>query len=588
MRRSISLDGAWLCRADPSSKPSKFDATGFQEGINDFRATGPWEPCRVPSVWNLHKPEYMRYFGTFFYRRSFSIGHVDAGERVFLKFGAVNYTCIAWVNGNLAGRHDGGYTSFSFEITNHARAGEVNEILVYVDNSWGVADRLPWTRPVDWFNYGGIHQGVTIEIIPETSIQDVLLDQHVEFAGEGEWPSTIQLVVTVAVEGDATGTRISASIVPRHGRDPVAEGAAAVEGNAATITLNLNPATTPLWSPDNPALHDARVALVDRSGGVVDLHEATVGFRTFETRGCAFFLNNRRFFMKGTNRHCDHPSFGLAIPGDLIHRDLVLMKSANINCFRGSHYPNPECTLDACDELGLLFIEEIPAWQLQPVHFTTPGILEAAKQCFDEMHRRDKNHPCLVAWSLSNETHTDTAEGRTFHEQLYAHARAVDRGHHMIIHVSNKGVRDRCHDLSDFITLNIYNGWYGASIDDFPPQVRLIHEILQDEDQEFGPPRPIVITEFGAGAIRGYRSLDQPKWSEDFQATLLRRYIGECMDMDFVGGTWTWMFSDTRVDLPTRPDGRPRSYNNKGMIDEHRVPKLGYDAVKELYGKWGK
>jgi beta-glucuronidase len=352
-----------------------------------------------------------------------------------------------------------------------------------------------------------------------------------------------------------------------------------------SILLHLDPNQIKLWCPDTPVLYSLELSLLDQSTQLCDRRQFKYGFRKFESRETQFFLNNRRFIMRGTNRHEDHPSFGLALPAALQYRDLQLLKETNMNCFRGAHHPNAECVLQFCDELGLLFIEEVPAYALTATQMAQPELLETAKRTFFEIYQRDKNYSCVVAWSLSNESHTETVSGRKFHEQLYQYARSIDQNHHMIIHVSNRKSLDTCYDLSDFITVNIYDGWYSGEMANFLHEVQLIYEIMIDEDHEFGPVKPIVLTEFGAGAIRGYRSWDHAKWSEEFQADFLDYYLSKVRQLEYIGGTWTWMFIDTRVDLPARPDGRPRSYNNKGILDEYRVPKLAFDHVKQWYSK---
>jgi beta-glucuronidase len=290
--------------------------------------------------------------------------------------------------------------------------------------------------------------------------------------------------------------------------------------------------------------------------------------------------------MRGTNKHEDHPDFGLALPDEMRYQDLVKMKKANINCFRGSHYPVGIGLLHACDELGLLFIEEIPQWQVTPAQAKNPALLDTAKKYFDEMYARDKNHTCIVAWSVSNECTTESPAGRKYHEQLYAHVRGVEKDR-MVTHVSNRRLMDQCFHLADFICINIYEGWYGNKMADMEHQITLIHEIMMDEDREYGEPKPMVLTEFGAGAIPGFRSWENVKWSEDYQAMLLDYYVSWCIEnSDFIGGTWNWLFHDFRVELPDNPGGRPRSYNNKGVLSEYRVPKLGFSILQKLYGKW--
>jgi beta-glucuronidase len=599
MRHEIYLDGIWEFWADTRAAFKDVDGPAFEARLDDLVASRPWKKCIVPSVTNLHDRALFRFFGKAFYKVSFKTPAGARDHLVSLKFGGVNYKAMVWLNGKFLGQHENGYTEFSFDVgafLNHDAAGpEDNSLVVLVDNSWGHKDWLPWTRRVDWFNYNGIHRGVKLVVKPRVRISDYEIRGPMEFPpGDASKPSKVSLLARVVMENrslerfagslqvelsdGATGRKVVSTV----------EMVTVPPGNEAEqdVELGLDPSAIALWSPDSPVLYRVTFRIVDGGEQKVDERSWKWGFKKFETRGDRFYLNNQRFIMLGTNRHEDHPDFGLALPDALRYQDLVKMKIANINCFRGSHYPVGKAVLDYCDELGLLFIEEIPAYQLDAGMMADPGITATAKRYFDEMHDRDKNHVCLVAWSMSNECRTDTKEGLAFHEALYKHARAKDGGERMVIHVSNKGVIDRCHVLSDFVTLNTYRGWYSGEMADFMKEVDLLHEILLDEDHELGSPRPIVLTEFGAEGLRGYRSWEHSKWSEDHQAEFLQYYIAECMKHDFIGGTWTWMFSDTRVDLPDRPDGRARSYNNKGMVDEFRSPKLAYGVIRDLYAKW--
>ncbi len=599
MRYEIDLDGIWAYFADTRDEFKDVKGSAFEAQLGDLVASKAWKKCIVPSVTNLHDKVLFRFFGKVFYKTAFKTPVGSRDHIVSLKFGGVNYKAMVWLNGKFLGQHENGYTEFSFDIgefLNHDVVGpEDNSLVVLVDNSWGHKDWLPWTHKVDWFNYNGIHRRVRLVVKPLVRISDYEIRTPLEFPpGDAIKPSNITLLARVELENhslagfpgsvqvelqDAATGRVVVSTI---------EMIMIPAGNKAeqNFELALDPSSIALWSPDSPALYRVTFRLVDGSGQKVDERSWKWGFKKLETRGEHFYLNNKRFTMLGTNRHEDHPDFGLALPDALRYQDLVKMKDANINCFRGSHYPVGKAVLDYCDELGFLFIEEIPAYSLDAGMMADPAILATAKRYFDEMHDRDKNHVCLAAWSVSNECHTETKEGLAFHEALYKHVREVDGGEHMVVHVSNKGVMDRCHALSDFVTLNTYRGWYSGEMADFMQEVNLLHEILLDGDHELGPPRPIVLTEFGAEGLRGYRSWQSSKWSEDYQAEFLQYYIAECMKHDFIGGTWTWMFSDTRVDLPDRPDGRARSYNNKGMVDEFRSPKLAYSVIRDLYARW--
>ncbi len=601
MRNTLILDGTWQYWIDEKRSVKAGDGIQLEKKIGDIVTTCEWKPCFVPSTWNLQQKKLFRFFGTVLFKKCFAVQRTSPDDTIELTFGGVNSKCMTWVNGKFAGEHENGYTSFSLDITAHVHPGnsDDNTVVVYVNNEWGHPERLPWTRTVDWFNYGGIHRHVGIIVKPPARIEDFTFMDEIEFASEASTkPGSISFEVSTNMENKSDlsfegAILVTIRDVKRYvnvlGSKKVMVN---VDGKNHAVFLarfNLDPSLVELWHPDAPNLYSVELSLENKNGEVIDAERARWGFRKVETRGTRFFVNNRPFTMLGTNRHEDHPSFGAAIPDTLIFKDLQIMKEANINCFRGSHYPVAKETLDFCDELGLFFIEEIPAYQLDASHMANPAVLATAKRYFEEMHSRDKNHPCIIAWSMSNETQSDTIEGRAFHEALYAHARAIEKGNRFIIHVSQKRAMERCYDLSDFVTINIYDGWYGGDKEGFMNIVNLIHDILLDEDHELGPPKPIVLTEFGAGAIRGYRSWDAAKWSEDFQAALLEHYIKTAMEHDdFIGGTWTWMFCDTRVDLPTRPDGRPRSYNNKGFVDEFRVPKLAFDVVRQRYAEWKK
>lgn len=598
MRLEIMLDGIWEYWPDTSNEWKMIDVQSFAASIDSFMQTRQWKKCVVPSVTNLHDSSLFRFFGKVFYKVSFKTPFYTENHILTLKFLGANYKTSIWLNGKFIGEHENGYTEFSFDIEdvlNSPSSTDDNLLLVLVDNSWGHENWLPWTCKPDWFNYNGIHRSVKLVIKPRVRIADFNIRSSIVFPDdEGGSPSELTLLARVVLEnrtGEGFPCAISVDLVDHASMQHIASTVEMVTVNATSmfeqdIAMSLDPASITLWSPDSPVLYRITFHLLDGEGNKVDERSWKWGFRKFETREDKFYLNNRRIFLRGTNRHEDHPDFGLALPNQLRYQDLVKIKNANINCFRGAHHPPDKVVLDYCDELGLLFIEEIPAYSLDAKRMADPEILTTAERYFDEMHDRDKNHTCLIAWSMSNECATETIEGRKFHEVLYAHARKVDGGDRLVIHVSNRGVMDRCHELSDFITMNLYLGWYSGTKEMFMNEVNLVHEINVDEDREFGAIKPIVLTEFGAEGLRGYRSWDGAKWSEDYQAEFLRYYIEECMQHEFIGGTWTWMFSDTRVDLPDRPDGRARSYNNKGMVDEFRSPKLAYATIRDLYTKW--
>ncbi|HMF31767.1 MAG TPA: glycoside hydrolase family 2 TIM barrel-domain containing protein [Candidatus Lokiarchaeia archaeon] len=595
MRTEISLDGIWQVWIDRANEYPSMIGPEFEAQLPDFLTRVEWQKCSVPSVWNVAEKSLMRFFGSAFYRTTFTCPAHAENSTIQLYFGGVNYQCVAWVNGHFVGEHQSGYTSFTLDVS-HAVYSDLenyNELVVYANNAWEHEDRLPWVHTVDWFNYGGIHRSVTLVIVPPARIANFTLQDTVDFGGkDGEVPNSIQLQAAVELGNnslaDFSGSLTievwdwSRKIRIASAEDQVSMGSMQSASVALVVDMGDN---VQLWGPDRPTLYWLVFRLWGPDDQLCDEREWKWGFKTLEIRGPQFYLNNRPFILKGTNRHEDHPSFGLALPPSLHLFDLQKMKDANINCFRGAHHANDEAVLDLCDELGLFFVEEVPAYNLIPADLRNPVILETAQRMFAEMHERDKNHACIFAWSLANEIHSEAPEGRQFLESCFAFARNLDP-HRFLIYVSNKHLTDICYDLTDFLCVNIYDGWYSNRMEDFVHVIQTLREIMLDEDRPFGSEKPIILSEFGAEGLAGYRSWDGAKWSEDYQAELLHFYIQKCKELGFIAGTWTWLFIDFRVDLPQRPDGRPRSYNNKGILNEFRLPKLAYDAVKKLYSEW--
>ncbi|MHA1368798.1 MAG: glycoside hydrolase family 2 TIM barrel-domain containing protein [Promethearchaeota archaeon] len=600
MKQSINLNALqWWYWVDKDSKFKNIQGKSFETELEDFIDSRSWKICTIPSVWNNFERKLSRFFGVVFFKAFFRTPIIEDKYWLFLRFAGVNYKAKVWLNNKFIGEHEGGHTEFSFDIDdaiNREKDDRDNLLVVMVDNSWGHDDWLPWVRQVDFFNYGGIHRPVYLEIRPSIYIADFVLKPWIEFPKpDTKQPSSVSLsveaIVTNRSGNDSLENLLIVNILDNKkniksiSKQEIRFDLTKASTTTQSLKLMLDPRTVDLWSPESPTLYEVVISLQIRNT-LVDEVSHRVGFKKLEIRGTKFFLNNKRLFLRGTNKHEDHPDFGLALPDVLRYADLLKMKKANINCFRGSHYPPAKSVLEYCDELGLMFVEEIPQWGLQVEDMKDPRVLKAAKRIFNEMYSRDKNFTCLIAWSVSNETRTDTLIGRKYHEELFKHIRNLD-DQRFVIHVSNRKVMDACYDLSDFICINIYEGWYSNDKKAMPRTIRLIYEVMMDEEKEFGEPKPIVLTEFGAGAISGYRSWEHLKWSEDYQADIFEFYIKWAINnSEFIGGTWIWLFHDFRVDLPAKPDKRPRSFNNKGMLSEYRVPKLGYELVRKLYNKW--
>jgi beta-galactosidase/evolved beta-galactosidase subunit alpha len=382
------LNGNWKFHLSPSvvEAPDEF----WQE---NFDASG-WGNLPVPSNWQMHghgKPHYTNVQFPFAvdpprvptenptgcYRQTFFIGDDWAGMQIHLRFEGVDSAFHVWVNGQEVGFSKGSRLPAEFDITPIVRPGQ-NTLAVRVvqwsDGSY-MEDQDMW-----WLS--GIFRDVYLLARPDTHVADL----HVHAPADGK------LKVNTTLAGKTDGCRVTTKLLDHTGRV-------------------VKPLPPRLWSAEDPYLYTLLVTLKDAAGNVLEVVPQRVGFRTIEIKGDRFLVNNVGIKLKGVNRHESHPDLGSAVPVEAMIHDIVLMKQHNINTIRTSHYPNDPRFLDLCDEYGFYVIDECDFethgfcmqkdWAGNP---TDDPRWEGA--CVDRMERmvhRDKNHPCIILWSLGNE-----------------------------------------------------------------------------------------------------------------------------------------------------------------------------------------
>ena len=338
-----------------------------------------------------------------------------------------------------------------------------------------------------------------------------------------------------------------------------------------------------LWSPDAPTLYTFTVEFADDS-----LRDRT-GFRTIEIRDCKFLLNGKQIFFKGVNRHEEHPEWGFAVPAKLANKDIDIIRDMGCNFIRGSHYPNAKTTLDYKDETGMLFWEEIPMWGFQETHLANETVRERGVYLHAKMVQRDYNHPSIVVWGLNNEVDTSTQASREV-AALFRKAIEDRDTSRLITFASNRAHIDVCYEFADFISVNNYTAWYskdGMLLSDWSIY---IDKLVTYMEQTGNAHKPIVISEFGAGAIYGAREMEEGLyWTENYQKEYLEYTLDLFMNNDRIHGAIIWQFCDIRSGTKSRESGirrllsRPRSFNNKGLVNEFRRPKMAYYAVKKIF-----
>jgi beta-glucuronidase len=562
-RAGIDLDGSWNVVIDPFE-------TGYYSHRYEPKADGwflnqkmeqPWDLIEynfetgtqlvVPGDWNSQDDRLFFYEGTIWYQRSFR-AEPQAGTRYFLHFGAVNYEAKVYVNGALAAEHVGGFTPFDVEVTGIVKSGN-NFLVVKADNQRR-RNGVP-TINTDWWNYGGITRSVRLIEFPSAFIEDYLVQL--------ERGSRREINGWVKLNGAGAGQIVRIEI-PEAGVD------LETATNAVGVAEVSVQADLTLWSPGNPKLYD--VIITSGEDRVVD----RIGFRTIERRGEDILLNGQRVFLRGVCIHEEKP-FGGGRAATREDAAILLGWASEMeaNFVRLAHYPHNEHMVRVADEMGLLVWSEIPVyWTVQ---FSDPLVYANAENQLTEMIIRDRNRASVVLWSIANETPVSPARTE-FLSGLAETARRLDPTRLITAALdtqlsegNTRTVADPLGGVVDVIGINSYCGWYSGR----PESCAEL-----EWKSSFG--KPVVMSEFGAGALQGLHGTADDRWTEEYQASVYKNNLKMIRGIPFLRGTTPWILKDFRS--PRRPLPRIQDFwNRKGLISSEGVRKEAFDLMKDFY-----
>jgi beta-galactosidase len=382
----ISLNNGWLY-----SEHTKSEAV--QTSFNDraFKRVNIPHTNKMLPMNGFDEKEYMFVS---VYRRHFRLPATLKGRRIFIDFGGVMTAARVFINGKSLGEYRGGYTPFSFELTNNINWAGDNVLAVEVDSTER-KDVPPFGNLVDYLTFGGIYRDVNLRVLPDVFIENVFV-RPINVL-ENTKGLSLKVYLNKANRSD-----IAISVNVSDGETDVASSYNAPQGarnNLYEVNLN-NLKKIELWDIDNPKLYAVEILLstpVEEGHKIIDRYETRIGFREAKFTPNGFYLNGKHLKLRGLDRHQTFPFVGQAMPARVQKRDAwILRKELKCNIVRTSHYPQSPHFLDACDEYGLLVFEEIPGWQ----HIGDKDWQDLSVQYIDTMIRRDWNHPSIVLWGV--------------------------------------------------------------------------------------------------------------------------------------------------------------------------------------------
>ncbi|HEV7645864.1 MAG TPA: glycoside hydrolase family 2 TIM barrel-domain containing protein [Pyrinomonadaceae bacterium] len=572
---------------NPNWRFVKGDPAGAEKREFD---DGTWESVGLPHTWNAEDPwddEPGYYRGTAWYRRELPIAKTLKNKRLFLYFEGANQVADVYVNGRKAGTHIGGYTAFSFDITDLVEAGERNIIAVRVDNGFN-EDIPPLTA--DFNFYGGIYRDVWL--IATNDLHFTTTD----LASPGVRISTPDIakgIGTVAIDGTIVNAgsqrgnfEVVSSVYDAANRK-IAEVVSRIEARPGSetkfSTSGLTVRAPKLWSPQTPYLYSVRCAIRE-NGKTVDEIIQPLGFRWFKFDGeKGFSLNGKSLKLRGTNRHQDYAGLGNAVPDRLQIRDMELIKAAGFNFIRLAHYPQDPSVLEAADRLGLLIWEETPI-----VNYITKSkaFTENSLTMVREMIRQHRNHPSILMWGYMNEIFLRVPKGR---DELYPAtvelARELNRTAKeedptrpttIAFHGSDVYNTAGLGDIPDIIGWNLYSGWYSGDIEGFG-------KFLDTQHQRY-PKRPLIVSEYGANGDLRLHSTEPRRFDStiEYQLKFHESYLAQINARPYVAGSALW----NQFDFGSESRGETIPHlNQKGMYTFDRRPKDVHFFYKASFSK---
>ncbi|MCE5322202.1 beta-galactosidase [bacterium] len=553
----LNLNGVWDFAFDP-------DDTGSPDKPLDGNIVVPFCPESVLSgVYDEDLHTICRY------ARSFDLPDNMIGKRVLLHFGAVDHECDVWLNGRHLGQHEGGYDSFSFDITDIVKPADNRLYLrVHDDPSESKpkgkqsAERYP--HGCIYMRTTGIWQTVWLEAVGDTYIKDWRLIDN---------PDNGELTISAEIDGSGTGLSLTASAY-LDGKE-ASHKTAKVEHGKAGLSISVPDAR--LWSNDDPNLYDLHLSLTSADGVEVDSVDTYFGFRKIDIKDGQVYLNDKPFFIISALDQGFYPD-GLYTPptDDALRADVEWAKKYGLNHVRKHQIVAEPRFHYWCDKLGLTIWEEMADWGADIVS-NIDGFLREWTACI----KRDINHPCIIGWVPSNERKEPTSDAMNQAKvKLYEATKALDSTRSV---VDNSGY---CHTKTDIVDLHVnpkdgadcrrwWNDWrkFIAETENFQAYENI--PTYCDGFKHQG--QPVVISETGNWWIKDHMPIGQWKPCGYDPADNVEAYIA--------------LYRDFFIAMMAEPLCAGFSYVQlydvegevNGYLTYDRKPKVAADVIAEIH-----
>lgn len=582
-RLDTNLNANWkfVLQEVPGGEEPAFDDSG-------------WSRVDLPHCWNIDAGQDGNsrafYNGAGWYRRHLAIPTADASKRSYLRFEGAFVVTDVYVNGILAGRHDGGFAAFCFDVTGLVKPGRDNVVAVRVQGSPSAHDGPP--QGGDYTKFGGLYRGVHLLTLSPVAISPIISASPGVFLKETEVSrESAHVDATVMASNSTAGTVrpvVRISIFDSNGKlaATASEEVPVQPGETAPVTLPMRINHPHLWNGTaDPYLYRA-VADVLQDGKVVDSVEQPLGLRFFRVDAATgFSLNGRPYALHGVNRHQDRLDKGWAISPSDMTQDVDLISKMGATCLRTAHYQQADHLYSLCDRQGIVVWTEL--CMVNSVR-RTAAFRNNAMQQLVELIKQNYNHPSICFWSLWNEITFEggkkpSQDDLAFLSSLNDMAKRLDPTR--LTTGANNSLNNQRDSapITDIIAWNVYPGWYGGKPGD-------LTKMFADLASAF-PGRALGISEYGAGASVYHHEAAPaqpasggPFHPEEWQSTVHEADWKTLNAHHELWGTYLWnMFDFASI---TRKEGDHPGRNDKGLVTYDR--NVCKDAFYFYQAQWTK
>ena len=548
MRTVINFNKKWAFSKEATAVPTVID--------------NKWNFVNLPHSWNAidgqdGDNDYFR--GTAYYAKSFSKSDLPESDLYYLEIRGANSSADVYLNGEKLAHHDGGYSTWRVNLTDHLTA--MNMLVIVVDNA---ANDTVYPQMADFTFYGGIYRDVNIICVNKSHFD---LDYY----------GTPGLKITPEIKGDNADVEIETYVTNGEiGQDihyiiEDREGNLVAEATTNDTKITLNIPSVHLWhGRRDPYLYTAKVELL-KDGQVLDAVSSRFGCRTFKIDpDNGFILNGEEYALRGVSRHQDRWGKGNALSPEDHEEDIELICEVGATTIRLAHYQHDQYFYDLCDEKGLVIWAEIPY-----ISKHMPTGRENTISQMKELITQNYNHPSIVVWGLSNEI----GIGGSDDDLLENHRILNDMCHEMdktrlttIAAVSMCKIDDPYLQIPDVVSYNHYFGWYGGDTDMNGPWFDNFHKVH--------PNIPIGCSEYGCEALDWHTSTPmQGDYTEEYQAYYHEELIKQLFTRKYMWATHVWNMFDFGADA--RNEGGENGQNHKGLVTfDRKYKKDAFYAYK--------